>query len=114
MSHRSHRVCDEWWVAHLIQLLLDALHSGDVTIRAGEIIGRCGYTDWVNRTVVLNPEAPPEQLEAQLAHALELLTPIPEQRHDEPDRPRLQLVPGCDDEGDESWYCPERADASGE
>lgn len=39
----------------------------------GRIVGRCGYLDLHSRTIVLNPDAPDDALEAELLHDLERL-----------------------------------------
>lgn len=51
-------------------LLLKAMALGSVRLRFGRVHGHSGYVDPQTRTVVLNPDADPEQLEAELGHDL--------------------------------------------
>lgn len=79
---------------HPFPLLLDALARGSVRLELGRVSGCCGYVDPRTRTIVLNPESPPDEQEAGLRDALAHLREQPPLDDQGPDRPHLRLLEG--------------------
>lgn len=94
----------------LIPLLLDALSAGAIRLEYGQIRDRCGYVDLHNRTIVLNPDAALDEIEAELVDDLaHLLQRAPV----DADRPRLHLELEAPDDCGEDGAARGRAAGSG-